>query len=238
MEPVLVLVAFLTSALTAIAGIGGGLVLISVMVQFLAPGAAVPIHGMVQLASNASRAAFGLSNVRWSLVVPYAAGTVVGAALGARVVVELDAVLFRVLLGGFILALTWMPKPKARRRLPGRFFTLGGVVTFLSMFVGATGPLSAPFFLREGLERDELVCTHATCMTSVHAFKVAGFFAVGFALGPHALLLAGMLLASTLGSWVGTRYRGRLDERVFKRVFKWLVTVLGAKLVVEALLAL
>ena len=233
-ELVLVSVAFATSAVTAITGIGGGILLISVMVQFMAPGVAVPVHGLVQLASNASRAGFGRPHIRWRFFFPYAAGALVGAAAGSRVVVALDARMFSIVLGVFVLVLTWMPRIRTERRFPGKFFLVGGGACFLSMFVGATGPLSAPFFLREGLKRDELVVTHAACMSSLHACKVAAFFAVGFALGPNALLLGGMLASTVLGSWAGTRLRGRLDERLFRHVFRWIVTLLGVRLIVMA----
>jgi uncharacterized membrane protein YfcA len=236
----LVGVAFATSALTAVTGIGGGLLLISVMGQFLTPAAALPVHGIVQLGSNVSRAAFGWRDVRWELAAPYALGAALGAAIGSQVVVALEPAPFSILLGTFVLVLTWMPRLEVRRRLLARgprFGVLGAVVTFLSMFVGAIGPVSAPFFLREGLERDELVVTHATCLSSVHLFKVAGFFVAGFALAPHLALVLAMLVATTLGSWAGTRWRGRVDERVFRHVFRWLVTLLGANLILRAALS-
>ena len=47
-------VSFLTSTFTGIIGIGGGLMLISVMPGLLPAAAIVPVHGAVQLASNSS----------------------------------------------------------------------------------------------------------------------------------------------------------------------------------------
>ena len=52
----LVALSLFTSALTAAAGIGGGLVLLSVMASFLPPIVVIPTHGVVQLGSNAGRA--------------------------------------------------------------------------------------------------------------------------------------------------------------------------------------
>ncbi len=50
------LAAFCTSALTAVVGAGGGTALIALMLQLMTPAAAIPVHGAVQLASNATRA--------------------------------------------------------------------------------------------------------------------------------------------------------------------------------------
>ena len=63
----LIVLSFFTSAFTAIIGMGGGIVLISLMPGLLPVQAVVPVHGVVQLASNTSRAALGLRHIEWSI---------------------------------------------------------------------------------------------------------------------------------------------------------------------------
>ena len=60
----LVPVAFVSSMLTAVLGIGGGVLWISVMPGLIVPAAVIPVHGVVQLASNASRALFARAGTR------------------------------------------------------------------------------------------------------------------------------------------------------------------------------
>ena len=52
---ILSIAAFFTSALTAVAGAGGGAALMAVMLQFMPPAAAIPVHGAVHLVSNLTR---------------------------------------------------------------------------------------------------------------------------------------------------------------------------------------
>ena len=78
-------VSFLTSAFTAIIGVGGGIALISVMPGLLPAAAIIPIHGAVQLASNASRVFFGFRHIDWRIFWPFAGGAVLGAVAGAQV---------------------------------------------------------------------------------------------------------------------------------------------------------
>ena len=52
----LVLLSFLTSALTAAVGIGGGLIFLAALASFLPPLVVLPVHGMVQFGSNGGRA--------------------------------------------------------------------------------------------------------------------------------------------------------------------------------------
>jgi uncharacterized membrane protein YfcA len=70
--------------------------------------------------------------------VPFALGSIIGAALGAMVVTTLPTHQLLIILGLFILWSCWSPKLKPAK-LPDRFFVLvGGVTSFVSMFLGAT----------------------------------------------------------------------------------------------------
>ena len=51
----LVLLSFLTSAITASLGLGGGLILLVALASFLPPLVVIPIHAVVQLGSNFGR---------------------------------------------------------------------------------------------------------------------------------------------------------------------------------------
>ena len=73
---------------------------------------------------------------------------------------------------------------------------------------------------REDLPRDRLVNTAAVVMTITHLLQVLVFSFLGFAFAPHLPLIAGMIVAVSLGSYVGTRLRGRLSESLFRRIFK------------------
>jgi len=231
----LIVCAFFSSALTAVIGLGGGILLISVMPGLLPAAAVVPVHGVVQLASNASRALFGLRHVAWGPVGQYAAGAVVGAALGARWVVTVNETTLALLLGLFVLLVTWVPGIK-KVHLPGSFASVGALQTFISLFVGAAGPLISPLLLRQGLPRDRLVVTHGAMMTVLHGLKLAAFTLLGFSLGPYLPLLCGMILAVILGSWAGTWLRRRLPEARFRKVFKILLTLLAFRLLLRAML--
>ncbi len=222
-------ISFVSSMLTAVLGIGGGVLLISLMPGLLPAAAVVPVHGVVQLASNVSRALFALREVRWDLSAAFFAGACLGAAVGSQVVVALPEKVLPVLLGAFILVVTWTPV--GRLRLPGRFLTLGAVQTFISLFVGATGPLASPLLLREGLSRDRIVATHAVMMSALHGLKIVTFAALGFALGPYLPLLAAMTVSTTLGSWAGTRLRAKVPEARFRQALKALLTLLALRLI-------
>lgn len=232
---VLVAAAFFSSTLTAVLGIGGGVLLIALMPGLLPAAAVVPVHGVVQLASNVSRAFFARRHIAWQPILPFAAGALIGAAAGSRVLVELPERWLPLLLGGFILLVTWTPV--GRLRLPGRFFTVGMVQTFVSLFVGAAGPLVSPLLLREGFEHHRVVATHGAVMSLLHALKTLTFVALGFSFAPWVPLIAAMIVAATAGSWTGHHLRHRLPQEKLRAGFKLLLTALAIRLLLRFVLA-
>ena len=111
----------------------------------------------------------------WSLFAPFVAGAVLGASLGSMLLVDISFDHLPVIIGCFILLITWAPTIRSVPQIPGKFGIIGAVQTFLSLFVGVVGPLNMPFLIREGLARDRLVITHSTQMTAVHIIKVSTF---------------------------------------------------------------
>ena len=223
-----------TSALTAAAGIGGGLVLLSVMTSFLPPVVVIPIHGVVQLGSNAGRAVLLRQHIDRGILVPFALGSVLGIVLGAKLFVALPTPVLEIILGLFILACVWLPKLKASRIADRAFVLVGVVGSFVTMFVGATGPFVASFITPERLERHAVVATHATCMSVQHSLKVAAFGFLGFAFLPWVPLLAAMIAAGFLGTMLGRRLLDRLPHHIFARAFKIILTVLAVRLLYAA----
>ena len=130
----------------------------------------------------------------------YALGALVGVTIGSQFVMTIPENIYRTIIGLFVLIMTWLPKTKFVPRVRGKFFYVGAVITFLSLFVGATGGLSAPFFLREKFGRFMLVATKAACQVFTHIFKVATFIALGFSFAPYWKLLVGMLVAVFFGT--------------------------------------
>ena len=232
---ILVVASFISSAWTAVIGMGGGIFLISILPGFLPAEAIIPIHGVIQFASNLTRAAFGIKDIVWRLVTPFGLGALLGALLGYPVVENFPTEVLPLLLGLFIILLIWIPSALKRVRLPGGFLTLGAVETFMSLFVGVAGPLTGPFLIRERVNKDQIVVTSAVISLISHGLKILIFGLVGFIFAPFLTLIAGMLLSVTFGSWAGTRIREHVSEDFFLKLFKVIVTILAARMILSGL---
>lgn len=230
----LIAISFLTSAFTAAFGIGGGMAMLGALAGTVPPGVVIAVHGLVQVGSNLGRAIVQRAHAVWPLVLRFTAGSLVGVFVGAWFVVALPERALLGLLGLFILAMTWVPKP----RIPGLAasgIVIGGAIsTFITLFVGATGPFVQALLLPLGLDRKQLVATHAACTMVQHLLKVFAFGALGFAFADWLPLIATMILAGFAGTIAGTRLLDALPERWFLTAIKTLLTLVGLDLLRRA----
>lgn len=249
-----------TSIVSGVMGLAGGMLLLAAMLHWLDPVLAIPLHGIVQLVSNASRAWFQRAHVRWDAVWRFAWPLLPAGALGLWCLRAIPPDGARAAIGGFVLLATWAPgwlgagaravgaagapgaagtEPAAggaaRRALP-----IGGaLVGFLSTAIGATGPLLAPFILALGLAPPATVGTLAACQIFQHASKVALFGATGFAFAAFALPALALCAAAVTGSAIGARLLDHVPDRVFRAAVKLVLTALALQLLAQgAMLAL
>ena len=233
---IVVLSSFFTSALTASFGLGGGLALLAIMGALMPPAAVIPVHGVAQLGSNASRLMLQRKSVVWPIVLWFGLGSLLGVVVGARVYVELPERLLQALIGLFVLVTVHGPKPKAFAPGNVTFFATGAASAVLSMFVGATGPIAAAMVSVARLDKLKTIATHAGAMTAQHALKSAAFGFVGFAYPAWAAIIVAVVISGFLGAAAGTRLLRNMPEEKFRKGFVLVLTFFGCYLVGEAAL--
>lgn len=234
---ILAAAALATSVLSAILGMAGGIVLLSVMLLFLEPLVAIPLHGVVQLVSNSSRTWIQRRHVETGIVWRYGIFLLPFGFAGLALAQALAPAVVRAGIGVFVLLATWRPSwlllgtHPERTHPTRRFLWLGIAVGFLNTTVGATGPLIAPFFLDIGLSRQALVGTKAACQTLGHVAKLLVFGVVGFAYLAWLPLLALLCALVVAGTWVGSRILDRVSERAFLLAYRGVLTLIALRLV-------
>src|SRR3546814_3928311 len=106
--------------------------MVAVMAVLMPTQAVIPVHGLVQIGSNAGRTAIMLGGVQWQVLAPFCAGSLVGAAVGGMTVVELDPAVLNIGLACFILYSVWAPPLTAHGRF--KVVATGAFSSFLTMF--------------------------------------------------------------------------------------------------------
>jgi len=231
---ILSLVSFIASLFTASIGLGGGTLVLATMALILPPTVLIPIHAVVQVGSNGGRVALMLKNVSKPIILPFLIGTMIGAAIGAQVVISLPTAVLQAVLALFIIYATWAPIFNAHSSSSKTFFGVGVLATFATMFVGATGPLVAPFVSAHCKQRQNVVATHALLMVIQHGFKMIAFGALGFAFGPYIPMLICLVSFGFIGTLIGKRILKRLPEHIFSIGLKIILTLLALRLMYSA----
>jgi uncharacterized protein len=228
----LIVASFFTSALTAAFGVGGGIAMLALMGLFVPVASLIPVHGAVQLGSNTGRAWHQRPFVRMDVAAPFIAGSVVGAIGGAFLVVQLPDALLKLILGSFVLILTWVKIPGLERMTHLGLALVSVVLAFATMLVGATGPLVSAIFANFFQnDRKALVATHAIAMTAQHFLKIVVFGVAGFAFHTWLPLVVAMVLSGYLGTIYGTRLLEKLPEEAFRKWFRIGLSVLALDLI-------
>ncbi|WP_317931208.1 sulfite exporter TauE/SafE family protein [Halioxenophilus sp. WMMB6] len=227
----LTLASFFGSLMSAALGVGGGSFLIMVMANILPPLALIPVHGVVQLGSNSSRAWLTRKHRENSIVGWFILGAVLATFASVWLLNKMDPRWIPVATSFFILYLSWGPMPKINLgRSPAGLVTGGLATTIATMLVGASGPLVSAWLGRDGPSKWHYTANFSTCMVVQHLLKILAFGFAGFVFTPWLLLLGLMLVAAWLGTRVGLKLLDKLPEKHFKIVFRWLLTLLALRI--------
>jgi uncharacterized membrane protein YfcA len=231
MEIVTVILAGLAASFVgAIAGFGGSVIMLPVLVWTFGIQDAVPIMAVVSLIGNLSRVAFNRKEVDWAIVTRFAAGAVPAAVAGGIIFATAPAGTLVRVLGAFLLLMVvyrhspWGKKVRMKR---SGFLPLGAVSGLLSATLGAAGPFAAPFFLAYGLMKGAYIGTEAMTAAVMHMTKLAVYG--GYSLVSVKTLLVGLGISMVMiaGTYLGKRSLDRLPEWVFPYIIETMLLVAG-----------
>lgn len=219
---------FLGSFITAAFGIGGGALLLAIMASVMPAAALIPVHGVVQVGSNAGRMAMLWRSIYWPALPWFTVGTLIGATLGGMVVVTLPPQWVQIGIGVFVIYTVLARAPRWFSRWP---IVTGLISSFLTMFFGATGLFVASFTKSHMLARHAHVATHATLMTVQHGLKVIVFGFLGFAFGTWAPVILALIVIGLIGTFAGKLVLNRLSDHRFGIALNILLVVISLRLI-------
>ena len=222
-----------TAALSGVAGLGGGTILIGALYALgLTPTVAVPLHAAIQAASNGSRTVAYFPSVEWHAAGWFLLGAVPAPFLIAPFAAHANVYAVDLLLAALILvSLAPEKKDAARLPLPAAMIGAGALAAGLGMFTGATGLFISRLFLRPDWKKETVVGTLALCQLIGHLLKIAAYGTAGFSVLARPDLLWPLIAAVVLGTAAGRLLNQHLSEERFRALFKLILVALAAKLI-------
>lgn len=238
---ILAVSAVVTSFVSGILGMAGGLILMGILLALMSVPAAMMLHGITQLASNGWRAFLGRSHVDWRVVRGYLWGSLAMLALFAafQFVVSKPVVLIVMGLTPFTALL--LPESlhlNVERR--GHSSGCGAICTILSLTAGVSGPILDVFFVRSRMTRHAVVATKATTQSLSHTLKIVyfgGILAVGGDLVEPWLGVM-MVALAFVGTTLSTRVLEKMNDTSFRTWTRRVVMVIGVAYLASGVLLL
>ncbi len=224
---ILAIGAIFTSIVSGIIGMGGGVLLLSIMSFFMVYETLIPIHGVVQLVSNSSRSFYLRKNIRINFLIPFLLGSPFGFIVAYYLIKSIDAPnIYYLFLGLFVTYVVLKPKKMPSFKLkPYQWGILGFFSAIQGSLIGATGPLIAPFFVRDDLSKEEIVATKAAQQILTHALKVPLFLSLGFDYSENLNLILVLSLGALFGTLIGVKILKKVEEKIFRLIFKIMLSL-------------
>jgi len=196
-----------TSFISGIFGMAGGMMLLGVLLLYMDVAPAMVLFGAIQTSSNGWRAALWLQHVDWGIVWRYLVGSTAMFLLLRTVAILPSKAMLYIGLGIIPFAADLLPKrltPDITR--PGAPYICGAFIIVLQLMAGAAGHILDIFFQKSRLDRKTIVGTKAVTQVAGHLYRIAYFGSFEFAFdvsipwwgyaGAIALSFAGTSLAA------------------------------------------
>ena len=224
-----------TSIISAVLGMAGGIVLLSIMTIFLPIHTLVPIHGIVQLVSNSSRCLSLRKHVDTKILFPFLTGLPFGVLCSYFLLkTSPDPRIFLVAISVAIIFAVLRGKSRPLT-IPHKGFVLVGFASgFLSLLIGATGPFLAMFFLRKDLTKEQVIATKASTQLFTHLLKIPAFLALSFNYGAWAPEIVIMCVGVIIGTQLGVASLKKLNNKWFWILFRTALLFAACRLLYKA----
>ena len=226
----------ITSFISGILGMAGGMILMGVLLALLPLPAAMMLHGITQMASNGWRAWLWRTNVNWGVFRGYAGGALLAVGLFVLVQFVVSKATAYILLGLTPFISFVLPK---RLTLNvdscGHPFVCGIVCTAMQLLAGVSGPLLDVFFVRSSMSRHGVVATKAMSQTLGHLIKILYFGGISALTvtgntmpeGLSLTLIVACVALAFAGTTFSTRVLSKISDANFRNWTQWTVLTMG-----------
>ena len=226
------LLSFLTSLLTSIFSVGGGLIMLVALAQSFSPGTLIPLHGAIQLFNNLSRTFIYKEFFNWSLIKNILISTLFGSFGGILLFGNVSEEILIWLIAATILFFTWAPLDNFILSVMRNDWFCGFISGFAGIFIGANGPLVTAYMRTKNLSPEVLVANHGAVMIFQHTIKIILFiYFFSFSLKEYIFFIFILAIAGYAGAVIGKRLISKISYDSFNLFLKLLLSFLALLLI-------
>jgi len=223
--------ALITSFISGVLSMAGGMILMGIFSFLLAVPAAMMLHGITQTFSNGSRVWWYRHHIRKVVLIPYTLGAFTILGIFSVTAFIPPAGLIFLLIGLFPFLTRMLPKSfNLDIEQPKIAFLSGLAVTLTQMLAGASGPVLDIFYLQSKLTKEEILGTKAVTQTFGHILKLIYYGSLMMSAGNslNGWLITTVIVAALLGNFLGSLIVKRISDVQFKMAGRYIVLIIGA----------
>ena len=233
-------VALSASIITAIAGVGGAIVLSFVLTPVLGPAALVQTISVAMIINNLTKINVFRKGIDWAQCLFVVACAAPGCVVGSLIYSRLSERSITVVLGFFLIGIVifkWL-LPDDTGRWPKWVVASSSFV--YGVLTGTTiggGILLLPILMGTGLTGMALIGTDAACGLAMHIVKTVVFGSNGVLTAQYAAI--GVLIGIVMipGAYIARAILQRIPLKVHERIIDAVIIAGGLSFLVRAVLA-
>lgn len=235
---ILVGTSLIGSAISVVAGFGGGVLIFAALAATLDFVYVIPMHGAVLLSANLTRVAMFWKDIDRDALKAFLI-TFIPAAIISTIIwyflikTEEAQPYIKIAIALFLVLYVVVPDFEVKSKSRHKTMALAGIVCGLLVMLFNVGPLLVPFLIALELKKNAFIGTFAFVTMVVTISKVPLFFLIADKLSfDIGLLTVLMIVACILGSYAGKLISGQLSEELFKIIVKVILVTISLKMIV------
>ena len=221
---------FVTSVISGVLSMAGGMILMGVFGFFLTVPAAMVLHGIAQTFSNGSRVWIYRRHLKPRVLAFYSIGAfLVLAVFTALSFVPSMGIVF-ILIGLFPFLALVIPRSINLDMEKAPVAVVSGIlVTTAQMLAGASGPVLDIFYVQSSMSKEAILGTKALTQTLGHILKLV-YYAMIMAVASTELPLwvfPAVVAAAIFGNYAASFIVAGMTDNSFKQIGRYVIMVIG-----------
>ena len=235
------IVAFISEVIGAVAGFGSSTIFLPLALFFVDFQTALILVAISHLFGNLGRINFFRHGIDKKIIATFGIPSILFSFLGASIVGILSQDTLKVILGIFLIIISFLFLVRPSLRVPTNrniIITGGGISGLITGLVGTGGVLRATFLTGFNLEKTKYIATAAVIALGTDATRIPLYLSQGFLLQQYYYYIPISAATAIGGTYIGKKIVGKLDQTKFRKIILVAVIVVSINFIISGSLSI